>query len=188
MAVAKSITVSVPSYLAGSPTLYDVIVSMNGNSHELKKRYSDFLRLAKDAETELGEAVPVAPPAKSGWFQSSDLEQRRVGLENMLRAIVRAPLFVDSLAVGEFLELAKLQRQPDTKSADWMGSTTAISDALAAAKSAEPAARRQLCLNAKVLLSALQKQLDQPNHGLGAREKLRRQSQLDALFRQMSQL
>lgn len=179
-----SLSISITSVVPGTPVLYVVVVSQDkGETYELRRRYSDFLRLAEDAATELGEAVPVPPPVKPPSWRSwralspDELEDRRVALEGMLRALVRAPDFASSLSLSRFLELGRHKRREGTSNADWMSSTAKISRLVGEARAAPSSTARQKLVQARTMVGVLQRNLDQFSVGQG--EYQRRQQQLD---------
>lgn len=182
-------TVSISGYEQGSPTLYNVIVSFEGQSQQIQKRYSEFVLLAREVEQETGVPVPVGPPAKGGIFGSVDLEERRRGLEAMIRALTRSDECCATLAVQDFLEISRLKRsKPEmATSAQWVAAMTQVNELLAQAKKADTIRCHKLCLAAQSLTATMQKQLNQ-QEALGTRERIRRQHILDECHQKISAL
>lgn len=106
--------------LNGKPyTQYHVVLQLPLRRQEIKKRYTDFSKLHQDITSQAGASPPVALPTK-GWFtrtvnNDSLTEQRRVGLEQYLRAIIDSDdgKWRSSPAWRAFLEL---QAEMDTAS------------------------------------------------------------------------
>lgn len=180
-------TISVPSFEKGSPTVYNVIVSVQGQTHQLQKRYSEFVLLAQEVEQETGSPVPVEAPAKAWFLNDADLEDRRRGLEAMIRALARSEECFATLAVQSFLEMSKLRRNQSsaTGAADWTATIEKINESIAQAKVADSMHQHKLCLNAQTMLAGLQK-LNEQSSTLGAREKVRRQQKIDELHQKIT--
>lgn len=178
--------ISIPSFIIGSPTVYKVIVSTDNGPIELDKRFSDFVKLAADFQQEMDEPVPVLPPAKK-WFGNSSAElceQRRQDLELMLRALIRNPEFAQALCVSSFLELSRAKAN---RGMDWLQVSSKISNYISQAKSNSQATqKRKYCLEAKTLASQLQRSIDQSSVGKG--ERARRVAQLDEYLKTISQI
>jgi len=177
-------SVSIPAFKPGKPVLYEVHVDLGSGiqPYILPRRYSDFLKLAQDVETEMGEPVTVAPPPKPGLFGSVDCEARRMQLETMLVALVRVPDFADSMAVSTFLEVFSHRRakKPQKSAVDWVHTTTEISRLTNEARNASQGPLiRQRAVQAKTLVGQLQRNLNAEGKQYGAGELARRQQQLD---------
>ncbi|QIW96065.1 hypothetical protein AMS68_001583 [Peltaster fructicola] len=97
--MAPALQISIPeTSVAPSPqgkpyTQYHIILQLPLRRDEIKKRYSDFVQLNQDLTSQSG-TPPATLPAKN-WFSrtvNNDplTEQRRVGLERYLQAIIAA--------------------------------------------------------------------------------------------------
>lgn len=180
-------TVSVPSFEKGSPTLYNVIVSVQGQTQQLQKRYNEFVTLAHEVEQETGSPVPVQPPPKAWFLDDAALEERRRGLEAMIRALARSDECFATLAAQSFLEMSRLRRNQASTggAADWTATIEKINEVLAQAKTSDSIRQHKLCLNAQTMLAGIQK-LNQQSGVVGAREKVRRQQIIDELHQKIT--
>lgn len=189
-----TLSVTIPTYETGKPVLYVISVDPGHDvvPYTVKRRYNDFLKLARDVEAEMGEPVAVPPPAKPGLWESVNIEHRRSELEIMLTALVRVPDFAESLAVGNFLELYSHRRsaKPPSVTLDWVNTTTDISRLIGEARrAANISYGRQRIVQAKALINQLQRGLQQqPTKALGSGELARRQQQLEGYMLTLHQL
>lgn len=190
------ISASIPEYEAGKPVMYVLSVDLGtGNApYTIKRRYNDFLKLADDVESEMGEPVAVAPPPKPGLWEKVDIEQRRSELEVMLTALLRVPEFADSLAVNNFLD-AYAHRHSSKKASitlDWINTTSEITKLITDARNSTHniSYARQCIVQAKALTNQLQRSVEQQEQAneLGRGEFARRKQQLDGYVLSLHQL
>lgn len=107
------IAVTIPKTSINSYTVYHVQVELPLRKYEVAKRYSDFVKLVADMETEVAAKCPVELPPKSkgfgALFGADDpelVEERRLQFEKMLAWLVREPMvWRQSHSFQEFLEL-----------------------------------------------------------------------------------
>lgn len=185
------VSVSIPAFRAEKPVLYEVSVDLGPQikPYTVLKRFSEFLKLAKDVEAEMGEPVTVPPPRKPGLWESIDYNKRRIDLEVMLTALVRVPEFAQSLALSTFLDVYKHKAadRAQTPTVDWVHATSEVSRLIGDARSqSQPLQIRQRTLQAMALVGQLQSSLATAKLGQG--EKNRRQQQLDNFLVAVRQL
>ncbi|KAF2208797.1 hypothetical protein CERZMDRAFT_101008 [Cercospora zeae-maydis SCOH1-5] len=96
--MAPALTISIPTATIASPsdakpfTQYHVSLQLPLRRHDIRKRYNDFVALHEALVSEAGTPPPAPLPAKS-WLRRtvnnpSLTEERRVGLEKYLQAII----------------------------------------------------------------------------------------------------
>lgn len=189
-------SVSIPEYETGKPVMYVLSVDLGGEHppYTIKRRYNDFLKLAADVESEMGEPVAVAPPPKPGLWEKVDIEQRRNELEIMLTALLRVPDFADSLAVNNFLDTYSHRHSSKKASIimDWISTTSEISKLITDARNGTKniSYARQCIVQAKALTHQLQRSVENQEraHQLGRGEFGRRKQQLDGYLLSLHQL
>lgn len=174
--------VSVPSVRKGSPVQYSIVVTLSGGEvYEIEHRFNDFLDLTSELEEEVAETCPVPAPKKR-WlpFGASDevLEDRRMGIEVMLRALIRDPLFSETLALQRFLDVSRHRLGKSADGASWVAKTSEISRMLADVRQSTGNHARERLIQARAANGHLQELLDS-SQKLGQGEKNRRQLQID---------
>ncbi|CAN6633388.1 hypothetical protein TRVA0_014S00716 [Trichomonascus vanleenenianus] len=121
------LSIAVPGYSETTPTVYNVQVSVDRTTYQVRKRYSEFAEFAARIEQELGDRAPGELPAKK-WLGNRGrefLESRRRGLELYLRALARRDDWRDSLAFQQFLEVPQHVRPTASgASAKWLAGVT----------------------------------------------------------------
>lgn len=187
--------ISVPSYDAGSPTMYTVAVAVDRVNYSIKKRYNDFVELAKALEIEMGEPAPVELPGKKWIGRTNDafLEERRQGLEQFLRAVCKRGEWRDSLAFGTFVERSKHTQSEASKAAraraDWIKTVEGVEELLQrASHGGLPATERRRVLS---LATSQLGQLEAVLAGdtaLGPGERDRRKNSISALSQRIAQM
>lgn len=120
-----TLTITIPGYSETKPVYYNVQVSFERTTFHIKRRYSEFEKLAAALLVEMGEKPPVDLPGKKWGLNPSPeyLDERRRGLEKFLRAIARKDEWRETLAFADFLELSthlKREAQESNRArADW---------------------------------------------------------------------
>lgn len=175
-------SVSVPEVRKGSPAQYSIVVTLSdGDVYEVEHRFNDVLNLASELQYEVAEVCPVPPPQKR-WlpFGASEqvLEERRIAIEVMLRALIRDPLFADSLALQRFLDVSRHRGTKSADGASWVSRTSDLSRIIADVKRLSGTQAREKLIKAYSATAQLQELLNS-SRNLGQGERTRRQRQID---------
>jgi regulator of vacuolar morphogenesis len=179
--------ISIPGYSETSPIHYNIQVSFERTTFNVKKRYSDFVEFVVSIENEMGEKAPVDLPAKK-WIGSKSrefLDDRRRGLELFLRAIVKRDEWRDSLALMSFLEISAHIKNETSQAAkargDWIKLTSEANSLVQQiSKQTSSAERRRLSVLANARIKDLERILSADN-ALGDGEYRRRRDIIQKL-------
>lgn len=187
--------VSITGFSSSSPTYFSIQVILEGRvTYTVNRRYSEFATFAQDIEQEMGEPTPVALPSKK-WIGNSNhefLEERRRGLELFLRRLIKIEEWRDSLAVQQFLDVAKHRRQAADKlnyepAAIWVKATSEVRLLLQQAKTSTSTESRRYVLTARNKIKELEGSLI-TDKSLGEGEYVRRRNVILELSQMLDKL
>lgn len=98
--MAPALQISIPTTSVATPsngkpyTSYDITLHLPLRKQEIKKRYTDFVKLHQDLTSQSGQPPPIPlPPKKWLWRtvnNDSLTEERRAALETYVKAIIEA--------------------------------------------------------------------------------------------------